>query len=155
MELNRSSPLIRTTRFSLPTAVVKSASRTISALYRKRFVGHAISRRLVSSADRGVIRREGQVDKSIIRITSAHKWPEMVVYDTSQPTVVALPISVAAEASVPLPSASTREAFAKIASVTPPPERTLLHPKQKLKRKSPNIRIVAAREPSYSWPAGW
>jgi hypothetical protein len=29
------------------------------------------------------------IDRSIIRIKSAHKWPEKVVLDTSQPTIIA------------------------------------------------------------------
>jgi hypothetical protein len=32
--------------------------------------------------------REAYVDKSIIRIKSAHKWPERVAIDTSLPTIV-------------------------------------------------------------------
>src|SRR6478672_13528433 len=32
--------------------------------------------------------REARVDKSIIRIKSAHKWPEPIVIDTSLPTIV-------------------------------------------------------------------
>ena len=34
------------------------------------------------------------VDKSIIRLHSAHKWPEATVYDTSLPTIVPPPAPV-------------------------------------------------------------
>lgn len=111
----------------------------------------------------GPFERESKVDKTIIRITSAHRWPQKVVYDTSQPTIV--PPSVVAEnAPTPIPkteevptpraSASVRQAFA-MATVAPVPERALVHPKRKAKRKSPGARLLAYREPSNSWPAGW
>jgi hypothetical protein len=35
--------------------------------------------------------REARVDKSIIRIKSAHKWPEPIVIDASLPTIVPPP----------------------------------------------------------------
>jgi hypothetical protein len=33
------------------------------------------------------------IDKSIIRIKSAHKWPEKIILDTSQPTITALAVA--------------------------------------------------------------
>jgi hypothetical protein len=33
------------------------------------------------------------IDKSIIRIRSAHKWPEKIVLDTSQPTITPLAVA--------------------------------------------------------------
>jgi hypothetical protein len=33
------------------------------------------------------------IDKSIIRIKSAHKWPEKIVLDTSQPTITPLAVA--------------------------------------------------------------
>jgi hypothetical protein len=50
------------------------------------------------------------IDKSIIRIKSAHKWPEKIVLDTTQPTIT--PLAVAeppATQSVRLPPAEARE----------------------------------------------
>jgi hypothetical protein len=35
--------------------------------------------------------REARVDKSMIRIKSAHKWPETIVIDTSLPRIVPPP----------------------------------------------------------------
>jgi len=55
------------------------------------------------------------VDRSILRITSDHRWPERIVIDTSQPTIV--PPAVVAENA---PAArDSREAFASI--ISPPP----------------------------------
>jgi hypothetical protein len=56
--------------------------------------------------------REGRVDKSIIRITSAHRWPEKVVY--TQPTIVPPPAVMVAEAPAPGPVKNSRDAYAKI-----------------------------------------
>jgi hypothetical protein len=50
------------------------------------------------------------IDKSIIRIKSAHKWPEKIVLDTSQPTIT--PVAVAeppATQSVRLPPDEARD----------------------------------------------
>lgn len=49
------------------------------------------------------------LDRSIIRIHSKHKWPEAVVYDTTLPTIV--PPVAAAGIS---PERSLREAFAQL-----------------------------------------
>lgn len=49
------------------------------------------------------------VDRSIIRIQSLHRWPEAVVFDTSLPTIV----PPAAVAAVPVEK-SSREAFAQL-----------------------------------------
>ena len=54
------------------------------------------------------------VDRSIIRIHSGHKWPDAVVFDTSFPTIV--PAVVAADVAVEMP---TREAFAQLPMATP------------------------------------
>jgi hypothetical protein len=49
------------------------------------------------------------VDRSIIRIQSRHKWPSAVVFDTNQPTIVPPPSVVTAEAPTARPP---REALA-------------------------------------------
>jgi hypothetical protein len=51
------------------------------------------------------------VDRSIIRIHSRHKWPDAIVFDTSLPTITspAVTEAVAAPASTPL-----RQAFALV-----------------------------------------
>jgi len=60
--------------------------------------------------------REARVDKSIIRIKSAHKWPEPVVFDTSLPTIVQPPLLVLAEAPV---INQPRQALAQLISPLP------------------------------------
>jgi hypothetical protein len=60
--------------------------------------------------------REARVDKSIIRIKSAHKWPEPIIIDTSQPTIVPPPLPVLAKAPV---INQPREAFAQLNSPLP------------------------------------
>jgi hypothetical protein len=62
-----------------------------------------------------IIREPGEVDKSVIRIQSAHKWPERIVFDTSLPTVPAV-VPVAAAAPIEKPP---REAFAKLTETLP------------------------------------
>jgi hypothetical protein len=54
------------------------------------------------------------VDRSIIRLHSRHKWPERIVIDTSLPTIVPPPAKIAELPAVkPDPDArSPREAFA-------------------------------------------
>src|SRR5665213_1374879 len=56
--------------------------------------------------------QEARVDKSVIRIKSAHKWPEPIVIDTSLPTIVP-PLPVLAKA--PLIN-QPREALAQLNS---------------------------------------
>jgi hypothetical protein len=64
---------------------------------------------------------EAGVDRSIIRIHSDRKWPERVVFDTSQPTIVPAQ-TLKAETAVPVPATvadvpakvRVREAFAQL-----------------------------------------
>ena len=58
------------------------------------------------------------VDRSIIRLQSAHKWPAAVVFDTSQPTIV--PPAPAPEVAAAAPPArSSRDALAMVQHVEP------------------------------------
>src|ERR1700689_5157255 len=68
---------------------------------------------------------EARVDKSIIRIKSAHKWPEPIVFDTSLPTIVPPPVlakapainqprEVLAQLNLPLPKASEYRAPVRV-----------------------------------------
>ncbi len=88
--------------------------------------------------------REAYVDKSIIRIKSAHKWPERVVIDTSLPTIV--PPSAAILANAPVIN-QPREAFAQVdaqqVSRNPSPTSS----KPKVAKKVTNTRMAAYREP--------
>lgn len=58
----------------------------------------------------GAQQSHSDVDRSTIRIHSAHKWPQAVVIDTTQPTIVPPPVkTVAAQPPAPKPA---REAYA-------------------------------------------
>jgi hypothetical protein len=108
--------------------------------------------------------REAYVDRSIIRIKSAHKWPERIVIDTSLPTIVPPPSAVLA--STPLINQS-REAFAQLdarsqqVSRSPSPTNS----KPKVLKKATHTRVAAYREPAQDsmpevsprevLPAGW
>ena len=105
--------------------------------------------------------REAKVDKSIIRIKSAHKWPERIVIDTSLPTIVPPPSQVVAVFNQP------REAFAQLDA---PSQQVSRNPsdtssKPKAAKKVTHTRVAAYREPPQAstpevsprevLPAGW
>jgi len=99
--------------------------------------------------------REAKVDKSIIRIKSAHKWPERIVIDTSLPTIVPPPSAVVANTPV---FNQPREAFAQLeapsqqVSRIPSPPRS----KPKVAKKATHTRVAAYREPPQAWaPQAW
>lgn len=98
------------------------------------------------------VRADSGFDRSIIRIHSERKWPERIVFDTNQPTIVPpqpaiTTASVQAPASVGDASAKARvrEAFAEL----PSPDRTqaqlsdLKKPEKPVQRK----RKIAKRRP--------
>jgi hypothetical protein len=62
------------------------------------------------------------IDRTIIRIHSAHKWPEAINIDTSLPTIVPPPMTVVADtAARPAPhQADSRRAALALATDTPP-----------------------------------
>jgi hypothetical protein len=102
----------------------------------------------------------------VIRIHSDRKWPERIVYDTSQPTIVPAQIAVA-DAIAPAPAmdarasatASVREAFAHVQpSASNPPElpaprrREATRQRERKIAKKPVPRIVlVARQPYFGW----
>jgi hypothetical protein len=108
--------------------------------------------------------REAYVDKSIIRIKSAHKWPERLVIDTSLPTIV--PPTSAVLASTPLIT-PPREAFAQVDAPSQQVSRTASLPssKPKVAKKVTHTRVAAYRDSSQAsmpevaprevLPAGW
>jgi hypothetical protein len=93
-----------------------------------------------------------KVDKSIIRIKSAHQWPEKIAFDTTSPTISILSPSLA-EAQVI--TSQPRAAFAQL--VAPP--RALKGPvplriRRNVTKRSLSTRI-AAYPVSEAPPAGW
>jgi hypothetical protein len=106
------------------------------------------------------------VDKSIIRLHSAHKWPEATVYDTSLPTIVPPPAPlIFAVQRPPQPAAGAEaptRAFAMAINDSPAAAEHL-KPARKLPGKR-RTRFANARAPhlaSYEFgarsivPAGW
>jgi hypothetical protein len=98
--------------------------------------------------------REARVDKSIIRINSAHKWPEAIVFDTSLPTIVPPPLPVLAKAPV---INQPREAFAQLNSPLP---KTSEYPapvraKRKVAKQTLPTLIANYRAAPEALPAGW
>jgi hypothetical protein len=97
--------------------------------------------------------RETRVDKSIIRIKSAHKWPEPIVIDTRLPTIVP-PLPLSAKAPV---INQPREALAQWnspltkASEYPGPVRA----KRKVATQARPTRIAAYPATQEALPAGW
>jgi hypothetical protein len=98
--------------------------------------------------------RETRVDKSIIRIKSAHRWPEPIIIDTSQPTIVPPPLPVLAKAPV---INQPREAFARLNSPLPKVSEypAPVRAKRKVARRALPARMAAYRAPPEALPAGW
>jgi hypothetical protein len=98
---------------------------------------------------------EARFDKSIIRVSSSHRWPERIILDTSLPTVVPPPYESAAEVAVVV--RAPREAFAQL-SAAAPKAASEFSPPVRTKRKSvkhASITRVAAYRPPEALPAGW
>jgi type IV secretory pathway VirB10-like protein len=97
----------------------------------------------------------GIVDKATLRIRSDQKWPERIVFDTTQPTVVAKAAQAQAASAVQAelpgpapapeitPTARVRETFAQFVPVEPrKPEATA---KKRKVAKSPGQPMRVAR----------
>ena len=77
------------------------------------------------------------IDRSIIRIRSAHKWPEKIVLDTSQPTITAPAVEEPPAQSVwlPLDEAGDHSILEAMAELNPdPPLAAVDHPPLRTKR---------------------
>jgi hypothetical protein len=96
----------------------------------------------------------GGVDKTVVRIASAHRWPDRIVFDTNEPTIVLPPNIVPAE--IPTPN-SPREAFAQLTA----PSATVVIPeivrrKSKVAKGRSFTKVAAAHQTETSpLPAGW
>jgi hypothetical protein len=113
------------------------------------------------------VRADSEVDRSTIRIHSAYKWPERVVFDTNQPTIVP-PQAAIVTASVQTPAgvadvsakARMREAFAELpasgqtqARLSDPkkPEKTVSRQRKIAKRRAaPPVMLVAQQPQQFS-----
>jgi hypothetical protein len=97
---------------------------------------------------------EARFDRSIIRVASTHRWPERIIFDTSLPTIVPPPATLAAEA--PIIAKPPLEAFAQVqASTVKATEHTSpIRTKRKYVRHASTTRVATYR-PSEALPAGW
>jgi hypothetical protein len=78
------------------------------------------------------------IDRSIIRIKSAHKWPEKIVLDTSQPTITALAVAeppAAQSVWLPPDEAQDQSYLGALAQFKPDtPSAAVDHPTLRIKR---------------------
>ena len=97
--------------------------------------------------------REASFDRSIIRVKSAHKWPEPMTIDTSLPTIIP-PLPVLART---IAINQPREAFAEL---TPPSPKASEYPgtiraKRKVAARVRPKRIADYRATPETLPSGW
>jgi hypothetical protein len=112
-----------------------------------------------------VARARAGVDKTIIRLHSAHRWPEAIVFDTTLPTIVPPP-SVAVAERLP-PAATPRPPKQALALALPEPMPVRADPspvpRKQIQRRRARIAPANARRiASYEaggfrtlLPAGW
>lgn len=79
------------------------------------------------------------VDRSTIRIHSAQKWPQAVVIDTTQPTIVPPRAATIAAAPAPQPPKAVREAHAMATEPEPAAKRA-----ESAKEAKPHVRRTRA-----------
>ena len=106
---------------------------------------------------------DSRVDKSTIRIHSERKWPERVVFDTNQPTIVP-PAAANTVASVQAPAdvsakARARDAFAQLqppdqkqAQLTDPkkPEKPAPRKRKIAKHRAAPPVMLVAQQPQFN-----
>jgi len=80
------------------------------------------------------------VDRSIIRLHSSHKWPERIVIDTSLPTIVPPPTTNTAEISLAR-ARPPKDAFA----LATPEAAPIVQKAVRQKRRERTIRTAAGR----------
>ena len=77
-----------------------------------------------------------EIDRSPIRIHSQHQWPDAVVFDTSQPTIVPPAPAREVVAEAPPPPKSPRDAMAMVQAPEPvaQPAKPAAAPKRAVRR---------------------
>jgi hypothetical protein len=105
------------------------------------------------------------VDKSTLRIRSDQKWPEKIVFDTTQPTIVPKPepapqVALAAPAPAPEISAQARvrETFAQFVPVEPKKAETPALRKRKIAKirsSQPQLRFAQQQHYGFFGPSTW
>ncbi|MBR1121668.1 hypothetical protein JQ628_09120 [Bradyrhizobium lablabi] len=92
------------------------------------------------------------IDRSTIRLQSAHKWPSAVVFDTNQPTIVP-PAAVAAVAPAPPPPKSPAKPPLDALAMAQPKEPAAVHAAPPAARKRVARRTTrVARTPAPAAP---
>jgi hypothetical protein len=95
------------------------------------------------------------VDRSIIRIHSQHKWPEAIVFDTTQPTIIPPPVETA---DIPVRK-SSRDALALAAPMpAAAASKPAIEPKPVArKRPAKAVRMTARQPDGYvgTFPSSW
>jgi hypothetical protein len=104
------------------------------------------------------------VDKATLRIHSDVKWPERIVFDTAQPTIVpkAAPAQVALAGPEPAPEISAkarvRETFAQFVPVEPKQAETPVQRKRKIvkaRSSQPPMRFAQQSRYGFFGPSTW
>jgi hypothetical protein len=105
------------------------------------------NRYLADDTSQNFRQEAGDADKAIIRINSAHKWPDRIVFDTSLPTIIVTPPEQQT-ANAPGARPST-EAFAQV--IAPLPKLTEKPVRSTIKRKVVARRASVGRTAAF-WP---
>jgi hypothetical protein len=102
-----------------------------------------------------------EIDRTIIRLHSRHKWPERIVIDTTLPTIVPQPVKIVETSPVETPPVvrSPREA---LALATPVQAATPAVAPRPVPKRRPRTARTGARITSFEasgfrdvFPAGW
>jgi hypothetical protein len=96
--------------------------------------------------------RDSSMDKTIVRIRSADRWPAKVVIDTTIPTIVP-PAASAAAAVAPTPPPRNATAEARLQDIPAPKPKQQARVHHRLARTAPPMRFAV--NPVPSWPSGW
>jgi hypothetical protein len=112
------------------------------------------------------VRADSGVGKSVIRIHSERKWPERVVFDTNQPTIVPVPAATTIASVQPAATvadvsskARVREAFAQVpplgqtqAQLSEPrkQEKPVQRKRRIAKRRAAPPMMLVAQQPQFS-----
>jgi hypothetical protein len=85
-----------------------------------------------------------------LRIRSDRKWPQAIVFDTTQPTIIPPVLKVEANVQAPAemsPKARVRETFAQFVPVEPKPV-PKLQPKRKIAKYAAGSRMAQIAQPT-------
>jgi hypothetical protein len=112
-----------------------------------------IAERYWPASSSGSFATEARYDRSVIRVDSAHHWPERINIDTSLPTIV--PPLPTASAEAPTIVSPPREAFAQL-SAPAPKFPSAVRVKRKPVKRVPDTRMASYPSPMReTLPAGW